>query len=484
THRDNKPLSNGQKEDEGWVSRFHHCLNVQLGEYLGRDPVIWRDFKLQGNDRFDKEIISKLQKAKILLAVTSPGYLNSEWCMKELREFLNAAENGSGPDVNNKSRIFKIAKTYLPYEEYPNEIRNLLGYGFFQLDEKKRPHEFMAKEGFPHYFEFLEKLKDVAWDIRELLGTIDKERETGKEQPPPPTEKTVYLAETASDLYDERENIRRDLKQKGYTILPDRHLPYQLKGGSFRDHVCEYLKQCKLSIHLVGNRYGLIPEGEERSVIDLQNQLASEQCKNNQLSRLIWIPPGLEKSEKENRQKEYITDLQNEAPQDNKTELLKTTLEDFKTVIQDTLEKINKPMKVGPAPTDLPLVYLVYDKKDSGNAKIVGNCLFDENLEVRHPLSNGSAAQYREMNTEYLRLCDTMMIYYDCGNEYWLQTKLNDIRKAPGYGREKPMKASIFITGEETEHKKNLRTHDADVIKDYDPCFCEALKTIVKQVRE
>jgi hypothetical protein len=67
------------------------------------------------------------------------------------------------------------------------------------------------------------------------------------------------------------------LKAQSYTILPDRHLPYLFKDGNFRDSVREYLKRCKLSIHLIGNHYGLIPEGEERSIIDLQIELAAEQ---------------------------------------------------------------------------------------------------------------------------------------------------------------------------------------------------------------
>lgn len=486
-HKDNEALIEGEK---GWISKFHRALEVRLGQLMeDQDPKIWRDRKLQGNDEFSKEITGKLQKAKILVAIISPRYLTSEWCMKELREFIKAAENSGGINVGNKSRIFKIAKTYVPHQEHPDEIRDLLGYEFFELDkpgEKGRPHEFMLEKGSPYYYKCREKLNDVAYDICDLIKEID-DRVEPQVNPP---KKTVYLAETTSDLNEERENIRRDLKQQGYTILPDRHLPYQLKDGNFRDSVRDYLERCKLSIHLIGKQYGLIPEGEERSIIDLQNELASEQCKNSQLKRLIWMPPDLD--EIDDRQKKYITGLLKDPPRDQETDLLNNdTLEGLKTNIQDKMEEINKPPKKKITTTGPPRVYLVYDEedlkdeKDLKSVKKVDDCLYTEGrFEVLHPLKKGSSAQCREINEDHLTLCDAMMIYYNNANEHWMQTKLNDIRKAPGYGRKKPLKASIFITGDKTEEKESFRTREAKVITDYNPCFCESLKEIIDQIQE
>jgi hypothetical protein len=492
THRANKSLSIDQKEENGWISRFHHCLEIRLGELLGRDPVIWRDFKLQGNDKFDEEIMSRLSKAKIIVTVISPGYLNSEWCMKELREFLKAAESSSELDVENKSRIFKVVKTHVPIEEQPDEIRNLLGYNFFQLDEKDHPHELMPEEGFPNYYKFKEKLDDVAWDIHKFLKAIDKQIETGEQLSLSPPEKTVYLAETTFDLQEERENIQRSLKQDGYTILPDRQLPLLLKDGNFRDSVREYLKRCKLSIHLIGNMYGVVPEGEERSIIELQNELAMEQCKNDQLNQLIWIPPGLGKSEKDDRQEKYINDLQNDVPRDIRTDLLKTMLENFKTVIKDKLEEINNPTDKEPPSSDKPSLYLVYDgkdiydEKDLKNVETVHNCLDKEGFNVIHSYTEGSEDQCQKIHIDRLSFCDAMMVYYNHGNEYWMEAKLNDIFKSPGYRIEKPaLKASIFVTGEKTEHKERLSSFYKDkVSKNYNPFFCNALKDIVNQIRE
>ena len=59
------------------------------------------------------------------------------------------------------------------------------------------------------------------------------------------------------------------------------------------------LEECSLSIHLIGSAYGEIPEGSERSVVDVQNKLAAEHAvikrsRKEDFSRLIWIAPNLQ----------------------------------------------------------------------------------------------------------------------------------------------------------------------------------------------
>ncbi len=494
THRDNKPLANEKEDGEGWISRFHHYLKKRLGELLGREPVIWRDFKLQGNDLLDEEIVVKLRRAKVLVAVVSPSYLNSGWCIKELKEFLKTADENGRLTVGTKSRVFKVVKTFVPCQEHPEEIQGVLGYEFFHFEQEKdkSPHEFIPEKDSPTYYKFHRKLDDLAWEIHALLKTID---EQNRESPPillpgkmPPPGKTVYLAETSFDLREDRENIQRSLKQQGYTILPDRQLPLFLNHGNFRDEVRKDLERCKLSIHLVGDMYGAVPEEEEQSIIDLQNQLAMEQCKENRLTQLILVLPGRGKEERKQRQENYINHLRNEAPRIQGVELLETGLEDFKTVIRDTLEIINNP----PPPEKeeptggMPRVYLVCDETDLKDVKPVDDCFYDGwGFEVIKPFFKGDVSQRREMHKEYLSVCDAMMIYYNHANEYWLHTKLNDLRKAPAYRKTKTLKAgAVFITGKKTDDKEEFRTHEANVIREYRPHFCDVLLPFVTKIKE
>lgn len=480
THLDNKPLS---KDEEGWISRFHDSFNTRLAQLLGREPKIWFDNKLKGNDEFSDEIIASLNKVKVLLAVISPCYLNSQWCKKELDIFFKAAEKSDiGAHIGNKSRVFKVIKTHVPHDRHPDELRGLLGYEFSVLDERQNIIEFSEEKGSKYWI----GLNEVAGDIHKLIEKIDQPNNVKVQHPENSPEKTVYLAETTSDLGEVRENIRRDLLSQGYTIFPERPLPHILKDGKCSACVHEYLKRCKLSIHLIGQQYGLVPEGEERSIIQLQADMAAIQCKNEQLTRLIWMPPDIDEKIGDARQKEYISALQNEAPQVAGTDLLKTSLEDFKTFIRDTLEKINKPPEIKNTPDAARRVYLVCDRQDQDSVEILDKCLYKQGFEVLPTLFDGSETERREMHKDNLCLCDALLIYYENANEYWMQSMFNDWRKAPGYGRTKSIKScGILVRGEKTKHKERLHSHEAQVIRNYDgPFTCDVLSPFTEQLME
>lgn len=484
THLDNEPLS---KDEEGWISRFHYSFNIRLAQLLGHKAEIWWDKEIRGNDEFSEKIISKLQKTKVLLAVISPCYLNSRWCKDELNLFLQAAgKSDLGAHIGNKSRVFKVVKTHVSHDRHPDELRGLLGYDFCELDENGRPIEFNPDKGSDNEKKYWKRLNEVAWDISKLIDEIDQPIESGTGTRVELPEKTVYLAETTSDLSDVRENIRRDLEKQGYTILPDLPLLYRSEYEHFTEKALDYLKRCKLSIHLIGKEYGQVLEGEERSIIQLQEDLAASLCKNGQLRRLTWLPPDIDEKLEDSRQKEYISILQNEAPKVPGTDLLKTSLEDLKTIIRDTLETINKLPEIPKVPDATRRVYLVYDRQDRDSVKLLDDCLYDQGFEVMATLFDGSETERREMHKENLCLCDGLLIYYDNANEYWMQSMFNDWRKAPGYGRSKPLnKCAIFVGGEKTEHKEHFHSHEAEVIRNYDgPFTCDVLSHFTAQLRE
>ena len=82
-HVDNENIS---AQGDGWINRFHKELQVTLDRRVGRSKVlkIWRDNKLDGHQVFDQTISEKIKKSAIFLAFMSNGYLQSEYCQKEL----------------------------------------------------------------------------------------------------------------------------------------------------------------------------------------------------------------------------------------------------------------------------------------------------------------------------------------------------------------------------------------------------------------
>jgi TIR domain len=466
-HLDNQELVEGRK---GWVANLHRALQIRLGMFLGKEPQIWRDPKLQGNDVFAETLVDRLRRVAVLIAVVSPRYVKSDWARKELSEFCKAAAQQGGIHVHQKARIFKVLKTPVPVPAHPPELQSLLGYEFFQVDpETGKVRELDEVFGESAQRDFWMRLDDLAHEICALLEEI--EPLTADEFPSaPPGRETVFLAETTSDLREQRALIKRDLQQQGYIVLPAQPLPDV--ADDVKAAVHSDLVDCRMSIHLFGGNYGLVPEGGVQSLLELQNEVAMERAQAGGFCRLLWIPPNVKVVD--DRQAAVLEHLRNDPRLEQGADLLETFLEDFRTLIQVRLDAARKPPQVEPAaadlvrasPVDVHRVYLIYDGRDADLAAQWGDFLFDQKIEVLYPLFEGDEAEVREDHEDNLRTCDGVLVLYGAANEVWLRRKLRELQKSAGYGRTKPAATvAICVLPPNTPEKGRLRTHDAMVIR-------------------
>lgn len=193
--------------ETAWVDNFHERLRVRLGEFLGRKPKIWRDTKKLDGQYFADEIKDRIKEARVFISILSPGYIDpsSDWCLRELRDFFSLAKFNGGVRIGNKPRIVKVVKTPVPREKYPQEFQGSNDFMFYDLDpDNDKPLFFSQDSTGPLYHKYLAKVDDVALYVQGLLATVPA--------PPPAAKKTVYLAETTSDLNDERDRIMRELR--------------------------------------------------------------------------------------------------------------------------------------------------------------------------------------------------------------------------------------------------------------------------------
>ena len=480
-HLDNAALT---EDEKGWVSVFDNALKTRIAQLIGRKADIWRDEKLHGNDIFGDEIVDQFPKLKVFVSIVSPRYLKSEWCLKELQEFHKAANKTGGVRLGNKSRIFKVVKTPVAREEYPAEFSTMLGYEFFHVDETGRFREFVLEKGSPTYQQFIDRFEDVAQDICQLIKRLDALPELPAEKDlgiaGVDKEKTVYLAATTTDLNSARDNIRRDLEMRGYTVLPDQELPIDMH---FRKIVKDYLERSSLAIHLIGDKYGWVPEEEQKSVVELQHELSRAVS----LQRLIWIP-SFEMSTEDQRQQHVLTELKDHTVGDMNTELLSGSLEDFKTVVIDALEKHKAP-KDRPVSADESTgtirIYLMFDISDREAVSAIDDYLYGQKFEILRPIFEGEEQDIRLVHQDNLKLCDGVFIYCNQSPEAWLNFKVNDIRKAPGYRDGKPLKAAaVYLCGETNRFKQDFRTREASaVIKQFDSFKKEDLAPFLNFLR-
>jgi hypothetical protein len=477
-HLDNVELIEGRK---GWVANLHRALEVRVGQLLGKQAHIWRDPKLAGNDFFAETLMDRLKRVAALVSVVSPRYVRSEWTLRELSEFSKAAELQGGIRWRDKARIFKVMTSPVALELHPPELRSLLGYEFFTVHpETGRIHEMDEIFGPEAQRDFWIKLDDLAHDICCLLEI----GEASSSQAAPTSTAMVFLAETTSDLRDQRESIKRDLEQHGHTVLPASALP--LVASGLRTALREDLARCEMSIHLVGKNYSIVPEGGSESLVETQNELAIARGEEGGFSRIVWIPDGLDVQDE--RQRKVIDQLRMDPRIQEGSDLLETALEDLRTLYQERLDRRAPPPapveepKV-PAVSARPLVYLIYDQRDADVMPEWMEFLFKRGFEVVRPIIEGDEAEIREDHEENLRSCDGALILYGRPGECWLRRKLRELQKSPGYGRTKPAPVvGISMMPPRTTEKQSFRTHDAIVISQMDGFAPEPLEAFVSRL--
>lgn len=490
-HIDNEPIIEGES---GWISEFHLILEKRLSMLLGEKPRIWRDLKLRGNDRFDDVIAEGFRNSALFVSVLSPRYVKSDYCRKEVGEFYNQSLAGGTIRVGGKSRMFRVVKTPVPEQENPQPLDQLLGYEFYHMDpDSQRIREFSVSS--PKYREkYLLLLDDLAQEIVNTLGIM----RNGTLAPAGAAkEKVVYLAPTSFDLKEAYDMIKRELVEREYTVLPDAPLP--IEYNALKEAVQKALERSRLSIHLIGGSFGIIPENSQKSIIYHQNEIAAAYSAGANLGRIIWIAPDCVPTDK--RQQEFIDYLKTDPGAQQNADLLIHSLDELKLEISAKLDELFKPEAQTPAKTDTPpakikiqesggsplWVYLMYGPHDAEAMASLEDTLWDENFEVRTPLLDESAGdtEIREEHEENLRLCDAFIIYYGGSKERWVRKILNDLKKIRGLGREKKILSKIIIIGPpRDERKQRFRTNEAVVIDVSGGDLGAIMPALLKQLKD
>lgn len=496
-HIDDESLIEGEN---GWITEFHRALEIRLAQLLGYKPNIWRDKELDGNHDFSAEIYSELTEIAVMVSVHSPRYVKSDWCVKEVNEFYKVSENNIGAKIGTKSRIFKVIKTPVELSLQPQILQGLLGYDFFKIDPiSGKPKEFSALFGKEAQLAFWSKLDDLAHDIASLLEEItNKISSTHQEVNSIKTGanqietnsisnntnvRKIYLAETSYDIKENRDSIFRMLLDKGFTVLPDKNL--SLIFDEYSSDVSEMINECELSIHLIGSNFGLVPEGTDKSKIQLQNEIASNISNQKKLNRLIWMPPSIEI--KDERQQSFVDELKRSEELLNGADLLISSLEDLEFAIEDKTKEIKKDIieEDDDSESDrAKQIYLICDQADQDSIVALDNYLFDKGFEVIKPIFEGDQTELRLDHQENLKNCDAVLIYYGAGNELWLRAKTRDFLKIAGYGRKKPLDIKLVCLAPPFDtQKERFRSHEITVVSLQKEDF-SVLDDFIKEIKK
>ena len=452
-HLDNLPLSPDQ---QGWITRFHTSLEALLSMRLGQKAEIWRDHKLAGNDIFSDEIISQFPKTAVLVSVVSERYLKSKWCTDEVREFCKAAEQSAGLSIENKCRIVKILKSPLESDEpLPTVMKALLGYQFYHLDEDNTPLELDPAYGAEMAQKYNVRMAKLAWEIAQILKLMAK---TGSACPPvaetQSSRPVVYLAECSYDQRDARDAIDAELKCHGYRVLPDNQLARD--EATYVAQVTELLEKCSLSVHLIGNNYGAVPDGpSQKSIVVLQNELAMQLSRKRGLRRIIWLPDGT--TSKHQEHSDFILQLQTNPEAQFGADLITSTQREIiKGAIHAALQKLQG-TPASAARSAQKMIYLICDERDRKSTIPLRKFLVSRGYEVELPVFEGDAATVRQANQDLVQQSAGVLVFYGEGGDAWKRSIDSELRKFSGTrDAATPFPVFTCLAAPETNAKRDL----------------------------
>ena len=314
SHLDNKKQI--YDKNFGWVDIFHRQLQIYLDSQFGDTIKIWRDERLDGNEQFDDSIKEKIESTAIFLSLVSKGYLNSDYCLKELELFYNYSLNQPASYcVKNRNRSFKILLANIDHSSFKETnvndslsklIGKTIGFKFnnsTQNDEIGFPIE-------PNSNEFKVQIQKLSSAIYKTLYAIKQNNVksinnhrtfTEYKQAEPDLNYPVFFADVEDSIGFIKKRITEELIAEGIYVSDKIPPPYD-PIEKHDQEVSKIVRQSKLTIHMLGNCPGrqiALNKASFKHFSNIQKDQSDLQtypmrqlhiCLDESVKKIIWSP--------------------------------------------------------------------------------------------------------------------------------------------------------------------------------------------------
>lgn len=324
------------------------------------------------------------------------------------------------------------------------------------------------------------KFLDIAFEIKKEIVVAEKETKKSRGK--------IFVAESSADQNFNRETIIRELEHLGFEVLPTGNFPKDM--NSFSELVHDNLKQSFLSIHLIGNHYAPLLNNIDISSVELQNDLFHEvstelKAENKIIKRLVWIPTDIKpKSEK---QKLYIDSFKRNIELLENTEIVQTPIEVFKTIIRNKAKEIlNIKIQTKTKSEEIKnkSVYIISSEVNNKTFSDIKQELIKQKLIVLEATQKANKIDLIQEHYYNLINCDALLIDYSIENLQWLNSKLSDILKSPGFGRKKNFLAKSILINTGKSPVINLQIKDLDLISYAEKDISKRLNSFIEKINK
>lgn len=497
-HANNEPLTEG---DDGYVTKFYENLTQFLTAELGRREYfeIYRDEnELRGSDDYEARLDTSFLNSAILVSISSQSYVESEWCRRELIEFTNHRHSRFALKVGETYRVFRA--DHGPVRELHPEIPQyffdrMIGYKFFQTEDgidqpfrRTRPDNDDQR--------YWKALRRIARDIAQLLRQMKNMTKPQSHLTPGSPGKTVYLAEVADDLEDQRNGVKSALEQhnevkaalagQGLRVIPE--FPLSIGDPGLTKALRQAIQNADMTVHLIGQLPGKTPVGETRRLVQLQWELAGEVASEKSLQRLAWLANDLDINKAKEPHRTFLQSLE-ESGESSSAEILRLGIEELREILLKRLfpptPSTNVSKEEGQEEIDR-LVYLTYLPADRDGAVQIKDALRRERLDVKlFRYEDRDPQMLARIHNASLEKSDGVMIYYGT-DALWLDKLVEEARDTlRARARKNPLKVVCICDGSR-DTKQNPVEVDFDrfvVANCRDGVQPEDLKKFVELIR-
>jgi hypothetical protein len=426
-HDDDLPTGDSQ-EEEGFVTYLHRMLETKLRELGANQAKLWRDHKRFSNcDPYDVEIEDALKKSALLVVVMSRNWMSRPYCRKELNEFIRMRQ--SNDIANVEERMVVVGKRFVRKDDRPPPLNLQMGFEFYQRDiqddvsaEKEFFNLGKATDG-----RFFQVRDELAKHLQNRVDRIAKGAGTGTTLPPDikiaaENGRTVYLAKPAADMEQAYGRLALELQGRGYCVVPDVNSGIPSTGA--RAYIDAALNKAELSIHLVGEKRGFVPDDDDTSdpIVKLQLMRAKERSAATDTDRdglsfrrIVWAPKAVETGEPTSgnavAERDPIQVLARFDQQSASDMIVGDVLNKFiEFLLQHLTESARRPTPPQNPSGDIQ-VYLDYDQRDDEKyALAIAGALNSGPVSIVLPASGEPAPEARNFNRDLLAKSDGVVL--------------------------------------------------------------------------
>jgi TIR domain-containing protein len=406
----------------GWVTTLVGELRKILRRKLGGDGAeIWMDHQLAADAGVSDELRARLRESRTLVLVMSPGYQRSDWCQRELANFLLASES-----KRIRANVFVIEIEPVDRATWPRALRDLeltpVRFWSRELDDAApvlQGYPLPPLDGSSLYWRNLNEL--AHWIAARLSAPAA----------PADTARIVLVAETTDDLDEQRESVAALLRQQHFEPVPLRGYPRDTQEA-YLQALRNDMREASLFVQLLGPYEGK-RLGDGEPLVPLQAREALAAHRDRSLKILQWRESGLDLASVKSESHRLLLSGPN---------VRASGIEEFRRAIVDALTNGGGPtspeLVAGAARAQTFSIFVQADTadRDLGNAVVEALKAIDVVPVIPSPDDAGeSFARGLEHHREALRRSAGVVFVYGQASLGWLTARVSYAAQGMGLGR-------------------------------------------------